>query len=368
MDKEDNKDTKDNGDIDKTKSLNENILEHREQSKEKIELWILILEGRFGGMFTSPKRANKRIDIYRKGHKDCEYNISPITLTTSYGELKKSYVVAKKKLIGEPSKEECPQCHAPLLINSKGHLWCSEPGCAFGLWLGFNVIQWASVMGGQNYVENCPLSFGKFFLRVELVNKCGDFQILINNELFLYYDGDQEIWAYPERNYLKPLKEVMGHYKPKNIEEEYWVNFLRKRGYDIKKTIHTGKKEAYADYPPWFDKDQSCDKCGISKRMIEKTVRIRLLEENKPPRINENKERPDWCPHSDCTFINCFDNCFCKGKMSEPVIHDGTTDDLWLCMKPFDSDIIDDFNMNKSDFWSLSQFLQPKEKGPRVGE
>lgn len=86
-----------------------------------------------------------------------------------------------------------------------------------------------------NYIQNTPVTFGKFSLDVQLVNTDGDFQIMINGKMFLYYDAAQDRWGYPDCEELEPLAEIMKHYKPEYVGDEYWADFLRKRGYTVTK-------------------------------------------------------------------------------------------------------------------------------------
>lgn len=64
-------------------------------------------------------------------------------------------------------------------------------------------------------------------------------------------------------------------------ERERWITHLKQLGYKVIviEEDEDDEGEPYKDYPPWFDEDYCCPKCGISKRLIEKTVRMRMLEE-----------------------------------------------------------------------------------------
>lgn len=138
-DTEDHEDTKDTLDI---KGIKGKLNFDSPGDSETVTFFILVLGGKFEGIFKDYAKAKEEMGAFTKNKKDDQSGIHPLNFKVSYVDVEEEIMVDKENLVGDLSDIKCPLCHATLLINPKGHLWCSRPGCIFGLWKGFHITQW----------------------------------------------------------------------------------------------------------------------------------------------------------------------------------------------------------------------------------
>ena len=75
------------------------------------------------------------------------------------------------------------------------------------------------------------------------------------------------------------------------------------------------------------------------------------------------KNKPKWCPHSDCIFKRTYQNCLCIGKLPKKVLH-GTDYNThrWCIKNALPNDEIFDLQINRSDvYWFELLFKFVKE-------
>ena len=65
------------------------------------------------------------------------------------------------------------------------------------------------------------------------------------------------------------------------------------------------------------------------------------------------KDRPKWCPHAECLFIETFQGSICIGKLPEKVEHDGDYNThRWCLANALPDNEVFDLQINKTDiFW-----------------
>lgn len=78
------------------------------------------------------------------------------------------------------------------------------------------------------------------------------------------------------------------------------------------------------------------------------------------------QERPLWCPHQSCIFKRRAMDSMCGGVLPEPQPHAGDENTYRLCLRQdstgSDHGQIDDYQMNKSDFWWLRLVMEGVER------
>ena len=72
--------------------------------------------------------------------------------------------------------------------------------------------------------------------------------------------------------------------------------------------------------------------------------------------INNNHERPHWCPHLDCQFVLNIQELACVGRLPEPVEHDGGFNDGQFCMQLDDEGMA--IQVNRRDLWNLKRLFE----------
>jgi hypothetical protein len=70
-------------------------------------------------------------------------------------------------------------------------------------------------------------------------------------------------------------------------------------------------------------------------------------------------DRPNWCPHSDCSFLCQTQDAACVGRLPGAESHDGDVNTHRLCLHgaPDDGSWAFELKLNRSDAWHLKRML-----------
>lgn len=76
------------------------------------------------------------------------------------------------------------------------------------------------------------------------------------------------------------------------------------------------------------------------------------------------QERPAWCGHKDCKFVQRVQDAMCGGHLPVPEPHNGDFNDHRLCLRFKDDGSVTDIQCNNTDLYALFRIIS-KLRGVR---